>query len=277
MLTRRGVMLGTAALCAVPAWADGLSGIEARSGGRLGVAVLDTGSGRGLSHRADERFAMCSTLKLVLAAAVLSRVDAGKDSLDRMVPYGQSDLVTWSPVTEKHVEDGLTLRALCEAALQFSDNTAANLLLGTIGGPAGWTAFARSLGDEVSRLDRMELELNTAIPGDPRDTTTPAAMLKNMQKILGDDVLSEASRRFLVDTMAEGTLGARCLRAGLPADWRIADKTGSGGNGARNDIAVIWPPGRKPIYACAYFTESTLGKAEKDAVLAEVGRLIAAL
>lgn len=278
MLTRRFVMFGSVALCASPAMAGGLGDIEARSGGRLGVAVLDTQTGRTLQHRADERFAMCSTFKLVLAAAVLARVDAGKDKLDRAIRYGKADLVTYSPVTEKHVAEGaLTLKALCKAALEVSDNTAANLLLGTIGGPAGWTSFARSLGDDVSRLDRMEIELNTAIAGDPRDTTTPAAMLKTMQKILLGDALSEASRRFVIDTLSRSTVGARRLRAGLPPDWRIADKTGSGLNGTRNDIAVIWPPQRAPILACVYLTQSKLTNTESEEVIAEVGRAIAAM
>lgn len=276
MLTRRFVMFG--ALCAGAAQAateDSLSAIEARSGGRLGVAVLDTQTGRTLQHRADERFAMCSTFKLLLVAAVLQRIEKNKERADRLVRYSWNDLVTYSPVTELHVADGMTVWALCEATLQLSDNAAGNLLLDIIGGPAGWTAFARTLGDEVSQLDRREVELNTAIPTDPRDTTTPSAMLGNMRKVLLGDVLTSPSRQRMIDTMAAGTLGARCLRAGFPADWRVADKTGSGWNGTRNDIAIIFPPKRAPILACAYYTESKL--ANKDPVIAEVGRLIAAL
>ena len=278
MLTRRLMLVGSAAICATPARAEpNFAALEAKSGGRLGVAVLDTQNGRKLQYRADERFAMCSTFKLLLAAAVLARIEAQKDRADRVVRYGKSDLVTYSPSTEKHVTDGMTVWALCEAILQLSDNTAANLLLDTIGGPAGWTAYARSLGDQISRLDRKEIELNTAIPGDPRDTTTPAAMLGNLRKVLLGDALSPSSRRRLIDTMATSTTGTRRLRAGLPPEWRVADKTGSGLNGTYNDLAIVWPPQRAPILACAYLTESKLTAAESEAVLAEVGRAIAGL
>lgn len=279
MLTRRLAMVETAAMCALPALggSDPLAELEAKSGGRLGVAVLDTGSGRTLRHRAEERFAMCSTFKLMLAAAVYARIDAGKENANRLIAYGKADLVAWSPDTGKHAGEGMTIAALMDAILLYSDNTAANLLLNTIGGPPGWTAFARALGDTTSRLDRIETALNSAVPGDERDTSTPAAMLADLQKVLQGDVLSPASRAALIETMARGTLGATRLKAGLPAGWRVADKTGSGDNGTRNDIGMIMPPDRKPILAVAYFTGSPLSDPERFAVLAEVGRLIAGL
>lgn len=280
MLTRRSALFGSIALCAGSAWADApnvLRALEAKSGGRLGVAVLDTRNGHAILHRADERFAMCSTFKLLLAAAVLSRIDTQKERADRLVRYNKSDLLPHSPVTEKHVADGMTVWGLCEAVVQPSDNTAANLLLDTIGGPAGWTAFVRSMGDQISRLDRKELELNTAIPGDPRDTTTPSAMLENLRKVLLGDVLSAPARHRLIDAIAGSMTGLHRLRTGLPADWRVADKTGSGPNGTYNDIAIIWPPQRAPLLVCAYLTESKLTAAESEAVIAEVGRAITAL
>lgn len=280
MLTRRLMMFGSAALCAGPAKAvveDGLSALEAKSGGRLGVAVLDTQSGRRLSHRADERFAMCSTFKLMLAAAVLARVEAGKEQGDRVIRYGKSDLLTHSPVTEKYLSSGVSVETLCAAVVRDSDNTGANLLLQTLGGPAGWTSFVRQIGDETSRLDRMELTLNSAIPGDARDTTTPAAMLQDLQKVLLGDVLSARSRRFLIDAMATSTTGLKRLRAGLPKDWLAADKTGTGLKGPCNDIGMFTPPGRAPVLACAYLTNATVADAEQEAVLADIGHLIGSL
>ncbi|MBU6298620.1 MAG: class A beta-lactamase [Alphaproteobacteria bacterium] len=280
MITRRATL---AAIAAVPATAalagdDPIAQIERRTGGRLGVAVLDTQSGKRIEHRAHERFAMCSTFKFLLITAVLSRIDVGKEHLDRFITYSRGDLVTYSPVTEEHAKDGgMALSALCEAAIEHSDNTAANLLLQTVGGPAGWTRFARTLGDRLSRLDRIEVALNSAVPGDPRDTTTPAAMLGDMKNVLLGKVLSETSRQRLEDWMAANTLGARRLRAGIPANWREGDKTGNGKNGARNDIAILRPPGRAPILACVYFTESNLSDDAREAAIADVGRVIAGM
>jgi beta-lactamase class A len=173
-----------------------IAGIEARIGGRIGVAALDTSNSKRLDYRQDERFPMCSTFKFLAAAAVLKRVDEKKEKLERFVPYGAKAILEYAPVTKEHLKDGgMTLGALCAAAIEQSDNTADNLLLDAIGGPAGLTNFARSLGDRVTRLDRIEPELNSAIPGDERDTTTPAAICSDMQRLLLGDALSEASRR----------------------------------------------------------------------------------
>lgn len=280
LITRRSAVLGAALLPLASATAgiqDGrIAAIEKRTGGRLGVAVLDTKSGRRIEHRAHERFALCSTFKFLLAAAVLARVDAGKERLNRFIAYGPNDLVVFSSVAEAHLgEGGMTLSALLEGVIERSDNTAANLLLATLGGPKGWTRFARSLGDPVSRLDRIETELNSAIPGDPRDTTTPFAMLNDMKKILLGRVLSGASHQKLKDWMMASATGARRLRAGLPADWRIGDKTGSGEHGARNDIAILWPPKRAPILACVYFAESNMPDDARETAIADVARIIA--
>ncbi len=279
-ITRRAAALSAALLPFTPVWAndtsDPLDVIEKRTGGRLGVAVLDTQTGRRLEHRAHERFAMCSTFKFLLAAAVLRRIDAGKDRADRVLHYHQDDLLTHSPITGEHVgEGGLTISALCQAAVENSDNTAANLLLQTIGGPSAWTRFTRTLGDPVSRLDRIELALNTAIPGDKRDTTTPAAMLGDIKKILLGNILSDASHQKLQVWMIADTIGAHRLRAGLPKDWRAGDKPGTSFKDASNDIAIIWPPDRAPIMACVYFAESGLPDDARDAAIADVGRAIA--
>lgn len=255
-----------------------LQALESLHGGRLGVSILDTGTGKRIGHRADERFPMCSTFKFLAAAQVLARVDRGEERLDRRIVYTKDDLVVYSPVTEKHVGiAGMTLAELCHATITVSDNTAGNLLLASFGGPAGLTAFARSLGDGVTRLDRWETELNEAIPGDPRDTTSPAAMLDDMRSLLLGDALSPASRKQLADWLIATTTGGQRIRGGLPKDWRAGDKTGTSDNGVTNDIAVAWPPGRAPLLVTAYYAEYAQPKGARNAVIAEVGRIAASL
>lgn len=256
-----------------------LKALERRHGGRLGVAILDTGTGRRINHRGEERFAMCSTFKWLLAAQVLARADAGEESLHRRLVVSGSDLVTWSPVTETRTgEPGMTIAELCEAAVTRSDNTAANLLLATLGGPGGFTAFVRSLGDEWTRLDRIETALNSAIPGDPRDTTTPAAMLRDLQAVLLGDVLQPASRERLVGWLVGNRTGDARLRAGLPSTWRVGEKTGSGAHASHNDVGIAWPPGRAPLLVAAYYAEAEeTTQEQRDAVLADVGRVVAGL
>ncbi|MGH6798838.1 MAG: class A beta-lactamase, partial [Roseiarcus sp.] len=232
-----------------------LASIEEREGGRLGVFVRDAGTGSALEHRADELFPMCSTFKLLAAAAALKRVDEGAERLDRKIAYGSSDLLDYAPIAKAHVADGgMTLADLCAAAIEWSDNTAANLVLQAIGGPAGLTQFARSLGDSVTRLDHNEPGLNAATPGDERDTTSPRAMAEDMRQVLLGEALSEASRRQLEAWLVDDKVGDKRLRAGLPPSWRIGDKTGSGDHGTANTIAIIRPPGRAPIIAAVYYT-----------------------
>ncbi|WP_233553276.1 class A beta-lactamase [Teichococcus wenyumeiae] len=252
--------------------------IEAARGGRLGVAVLDTGSGQGTGYRQDERFPLASTFKLLAAAAVLARVDAGQDNLDRRIRFKREDLVTYSPTTGQHAgADGMTLAEIAGAAVTLSDNTAGNLLLNVLGGPAGLTAWLRQQGDAVSRLDRMETDLNEASPGDPRDTTSPAAMLRHLQAVTLGDALSPASRARLRGWMRASSTGDNCLKARLPQGWVVEDKTGSGGNGTRNDVALLWPPGGgAPMLVAAYLTGGASEIAARDAVLADVGAAIAA-
>jgi beta-lactamase class A len=281
-----GALLAGPALLSARAAADdrdaelrrGFAGLERRHGGRLGVAVLDSATEKLVAHRGDERFAMASTFKFVAAAFVLARVDRGEESLARRVVYSQDDLVTYSPITEKHVGgDGLSVGEICEAAVTLSDNTAGNLLLDSFGGPAGLTAHMRSLGDGVSRLDRRETALNEAAPGDPRDTTTPAAMLGLLRETVLGTALSAPSRGQLAAWLVGNKTGDKRLRAGVPPGWRVGDKTGSGGNNTTNDVAVIWPPGRAPIVVAAYYAEARASEDERNAVLAEVGRLAAAV
>jgi beta-lactamase class A len=286
MISRRtmltGSLLAAPALVSLRAAADDaelallrtLEALERRHGGRLGVAILN--GTKGTSRRGDERFALCSTFKFLAAAYVLARVDRGEESLGRRVLYSKSDLVTYSPTTEKHVEGGLTIAEICEAAMVLSDNTAGNLLLDSFGGPAGLTLFARSLGDTVTRLDRRETELNEAAPGDPRDTTTPDDMLELMRKIVLGNALSHSSREQLIAWLVANKTGDKRLRAGIPQGWRVGDKTGGGSNGATNDIAVIWPPDRAPILVAAYYAQARATDEERNAVLAEVGRLATA-
>jgi beta-lactamase class A len=256
--------------------ANQIAAIEARLGGRIGVAALDTGSGKRLNYRAEERFPMCSTFKFLAAAAVLNRVDEKRDQLDRFVFYDAKDILEYAPVTKAHLkEGGMTLGALCEAAIEQSDNTAGNLLLDAVGGPEGVTNFARSLGDQVTRLDRKEPELNSAIPGDDRDTTTPGSMLADMTRILTGDVLSRSSRSQLEDWLLGNKTGATMIRAGVPTDWIIGDKTGRGANGATNDIAIIRPPDRAPMLLAIYSVGSTEPANDRAAAIAEVAKIVA--
>jgi beta-lactamase class A len=253
-----------------------IAAIEARIGGRIGVAALDISDSKRLDYRQDDRFPMCSTFKFLAAAAVLKRVDEKKEKLDRFVPYGAKEILEYAPVTKEHLKDGgMTLGALCAAAIEQSDNTAGNLLLNAIGGPAGLTNFARTLGDRVTRLDRIEPDLNMAISGDERDTTTPAAICSDMQRLLLGDALSEASRRHLEDWLQRNETGGLMIRAGGPKNWIIGDKTGRGSNGATNDIAIMRPPGRAPILLAIYSVGSTATPNDRTAAIAEVAKIVA--
>jgi beta-lactamase class A len=256
--------------------ANQIAAIEARLGGRIGVAALDTGSGKRFDYRAEERFPMCSTFKFLAAAAVLKRVDEKQEQLDRFVSYDAKDILEYAPVTKAHLkEGGMTLGALCEAAIEQSDNTAGNLLLDAIGGPAGVTNFARSLGDHITQLDRKEPDLNSATQGDDRDTTTPGSMLADMTRILTADVLSGSSRRQLEDWLQGNKTGADMIRAGVPANWIVGDKTGRGANGATNDIAVLRPPDRAPVLLAIYSVGSTATANDRAAAIAEVAKIVA--
>ncbi|AXL48840.1 beta-lactamase [Paraburkholderia caffeinilytica] len=259
-----------------------LAQIEAESGGRLGVSIVDTTSGLHAGLRTDERFPMCSTFKLLAAGFVLTRVDRGQEALERRVVFSKGDLVPYSPATSRHTRErtgdaGMSVADLCKAAITLSDNTAANLLLASFGGPAALTAFVRSIGDGITRLDRNEPTLNEATPGDPRDTTTPNAMLGNLRELLLGERLSSSSRAQLLAWLAANQTGGERIRAKLPKDWGVGDKTGTGDHGTANDVAILWPPGRGPILVTAYLTEASGDTARCNAAIAKVGALVAAL
>jgi beta-lactamase class A len=252
--------------------------IERDSGGRLGVAVLDTQTGASYAYREAERFPMASTFKFLAAAFVLARVDQGKEQLTRRIAVQSTDIIPYAPVTQPRVGgEPMTVAELCEAIVTLSDNPAANILLSSFGGPAALTAYLRMLGDEVTRLDRNEPEVNQALPGDPRDTTTPVAMLKTMQKIVLGDALSPASRAQITTWLLGSKTGDRKLRALLPAGWKTGDKSGGGGNGTNNDIAIMWPPNKAPLLVTSYLTGTLADAAARDRALAEVGKLAASL
>ncbi len=252
---------------------DPLQAIEQAHGGRLGVFAVDTGSGRSLAHRADERFLMCSTFKLLAVAAVLSRVDAGVESLDRRLRYTKADLVEPYPVTGAHVDEGaLSIGALCQAAIEVSDSTAANLLLRQIGGPAGLTAYLRALGDGVTRQDRYELAANSA--QGVLDTTTPRAMALSAKKILLGGALAPDSRHRLERWMVKTTPGLQRLRAGFPSNWPVGDRPGTNPT-ETNDVAIIRPPGRSPILVTAYYHAPGVDEPVREGVLRSVGAAVA--
>lgn len=290
---RQFLMLGGAALAstlvpaalaktvqaATPAPVNGadFAALEKASGGRLGVCLWHPASGARYGHRMDERFPMCSTVKFPLTAAILHRVDAGKLSLDQRVAVRQGDIISHSPFTGRHVGKDMTVRDLCRATLIISDNAAANLLLPLIGGPAGLTAFLREHGDRITVSARNEPELNRFTPGDPRDTTSPAAMAGNLQRFLLGDVLSPASRQQLADWLIDNQTGDARLRAGLPQGWRVGDKTGSNGQDTSNDIAVLWPLAGGPAWLLScYLQGSALDDDGRDGILRQVGELAGA-
>jgi beta-lactamase class A len=247
--------------------------LEKRTRGRIGVAAIDSSRNKRAEYHANERFLMCSTFKMLAVAAVLKRVDEKKEKLDRFVTYGEAQLLEYAPATRAHVkEGGMTLEALCAAAIKLSDNTAANLILETIGGPKGFTEFARTLGDQFTRLDRMEPELNMASEGDERDTTTPAAMCQSLQRLLTADVLSKESQNRLEAWMVANETGSKMIRASVPTDWKVGDKTGRSGKGATNDIAIVRPPNRGPIFIAIYIVDPDESQELRDQLVTKVAK-----
>lgn len=266
---------------APPALESAIDVLERRAGGRLGVCGFDAGSGVALAWRPDERFALCSTFKLLLAALVLHEADAGRLALDEELAFSRADLLPHSPVVESRLDSGgMTIAALAEATQTTSDNAAANLLMRRLGGPPAVTAGFRLLGDDTTRLDRWEPDLNRVSPGDERDTTTPAAMARTAARLFGDELLSSASRERLRRWMIATRTGLHRLRAGLPAEWAIGDKTGTANHpesgNQHHDVAVVWLPGRAPVAIAAYYAADghyAALRPRDDAVLAEVGRI----
>jgi beta-lactamase class A len=253
MISRRSVMAGALLLPTAGRAAElDFSQLERMAGVRVGVAALDTGSGKRIGWRANERFVMCSTFKLSLAAAILAKADKGGEKLDRQVPIGSDAPIGVSPATRRNVGHNMTVAELCEAAVVYSDNGAANTLLAILGGPDAMTAYWRSIGDTITRLDDAELKLN--IPDGERNTTTPTAMLGNLKSLLVGNAVSPASRDRLLNWMRASTTGAKRLRAGLPTLWQWGDKTGTSAPryALVNDIGIATPPGRSPILMVAY-------------------------
>ncbi|MFF8905592.1 class A beta-lactamase [Streptomyces olivaceoviridis] len=251
-----------------------LAELERRYGARLGVYARNVRTGRTLSHRAGERFAMCSTFKAFAAAAVL-RDRAGCAPLDRVVHYPPHDLLPNSPRTEENLATGMTVADLCAAAIQYSDNAAGNLLLRELGGPAGLTRFHRSLGDEVSRLDRWEPELNTAIPGDPRDTTTPEAIAASLERVTLGRALARADRERFVGWLKGNTTSSARFRKGLPKEWVVADKTGTGDYATANDIGVAWTTRRTPVVLAVLSGKTTPDAPVDEALIADAAAVVA--
>ena len=291
MQTRRHVLLSilATALAAGPAAAlpfpssvhdlldAALADLEAQSGGRLGVAILNAGSRMIYAWRGEERFLMASTFKALLAGAVLARVDRGEESLAREVAVRAQDLVDYAPVVEPLVGGVISVGELCEGTVTLSDNAAANLLLGTMGGPAGFTAILREMGDTVTRLDRYEPELNQGAPGDLRDTSTPMAFLATMERMLLGEALRPASRDQLLAWLVANQTGDDRIRAGVPESWTVGDKTGTSGQGDVHDVAILLPPERAPFLVVAFLSGTTRPTEEINPVHAEIGALATGL
>ncbi|HJS90852.1 MAG TPA: class A beta-lactamase [Steroidobacteraceae bacterium] len=280
MLNRRAVLSAVPGLIAWPALSReapaALVTYERDTGGRIGLYAENLTTGLRISWRANERFVMCSTFKASLAAMIMARVDHGRDQLQQMISYGPEDVPDWyAPVAKKNLDKGaMSVADMCEAAVEYSDNTCANLLLARVGGPAALTAFWRSIGDPVTRLDHNEPILNRSPPGDPHDTTTPAAMAANLRRLLLGRVLSPVSRERLTGWMVDCKTGGDRLRGGIPKTWAIADKTGNNGKDASGDIAVTWPEPDAPIVICAYTQGGSPTAAQLTSVFADVGRMV---
>ena len=273
------LMLGSASVSALPLDDTALEAVvkqeEQALNARIGVAVIDMATGKKVSYRGNERFPLNSTHKALSCAALLSEVDKGRLALTSSTRFSQSRLVDYSPVTEKFVEPAsITWRQLCSAAVSDSDNTAANLVVERVGGPAAVTRFLRSTGDNVTRLDRDEPELNSAIPGDERDTTTPIAVSQTLQKLALGEALKLPSRRQLIQWMRDDKVADALLRSVLPAGWSIADKTGAGANGSRSIIAVVWPLTGKPMIVAIYITETEASLTQSNEAIARLGKAL---
>jgi beta-lactamase class A len=277
--TRRSLLTALSGLAVRPALAQQQPSLfeayERETGGRIGLYAENLATGARITWRADERFVMCSTFKASLAACVLARIDRGEDQLENVVRYGAADLLGHAPAARQNLSSGaMSVAAMCKAVVELSDNTCANLLLARIGGPAALTAFWRETGDTVSRLDHNELELNRSPPGDPHDTTTPAAMAGNLRHFVLGEVLSPASRERLTDWMLNCKTGNNRLRGGLPKDWKVGDKTGNNGKDAAGDIAVVWPREGGPVLIAAYTQGGSPVPAQLVAVFAAIGQMV---
>jgi beta-lactamase class A len=279
ILNRRSLLAAVSGLAIWPAFAEeappALAAYERETGGRIGLYAENLATGAKITSRADERFVMCSTFKASLAAFALARVDRGEDRLDAMVGYDSQDLLDYAPVAKQNLSHGaMSVADMCKAAVELSDNTCANLLLARGGGPQALTAFWRASGDTVTRLDHNEPELNRSPPGNPNDTTTPAAMAGNVRRFLLGEILSPASREHLKDWMVNCKTGDNRLRAGLPKNWKIGDKTGNNGKDAAGDIAIAWPASGGPVVIAAYTQGGSTSQDQLTSVFTEIGRMV---
>ena len=250
--------------------------IESATGGRIGVCAVDVRTNTSIQNRARERFPMCSTFKLLAVGAVLQQVNHRKESLDRFIPYTQADILDYAPVTKEHVQEGgMTLGALCQAAIEQSDNTAGNLVLQTLGGPAGLMKFVRTLwADDVTRLDRNEPELNDVAPGDDRDSTSPAMMHGHLSLLLLKGFLSADLQSHLTQWLESSQTGAAMIRAGVPPGWRVGDKTGRSHNGVTNDVGVIYPPDGTPIFIAIYIFNPSASDEQRSEVISKIAHIV---
>jgi beta-lactamase class A len=238
---------------------------------RLGVTAIDMGSGRTISYRSGERFPFASTNKAFVAAATLQRATSAE--LDTVIHFTRADLLEYAPITSRFVESGMTVRELIDAMLRFSDNTAANLLVGRLGGPQAVEQWMRGIGDRITNVDRVEPDLNEAVPGDPRDTTTPAQFAANLRKTLFGDALQTTARTLLRNMMLDNTTGDGTIRAGVDPAWPVADKTGTAGYGVRNDIGVVYPADHAPIVVVVMSAKSASSATPDDALLAAAAKI----
>lgn len=294
VVSRRSFMVSCITVAALPAWAQNqinnkyrwkqtdltalnqtLAELEHLSRGRLGVTLLDTGNGQTSSYRGDERFLMLSSFKTLAAAYVLARSDKGEDQLNRRVPITEADLLDYAPITRLHIgQQGMTLAELCHATITTSDNTAANLILRSYGGPRALTQFIRSLGDSVTRHDRYEPELNQLNSLEPTDTTSPNAMSNTLNTLLFGTALKSESRQLLWSWLVANTTGDRRLRASVPSDWIVGEKTGTARIGA-NDVGFLQAPGSSAVIVSVYLETDAISAPERDQIIAEVGRRVA--
>lgn len=246
--------------------------LEKEYDARLGVYAIDTGTKKIVEFREDERFAYTSTFKALAAAAVLQQNSI--EELNKIVTYTSNDLVTYSPITEKYVDTGMTLKDISEAAIRYSDNTAGNLLFKELGGPEGFETSLKKLGDQVTNAERIETGLNEAVPGETRDTSTPKALANDLQAYTLGDVLTHEKQTMLVDWLKRNTTGDNLIRAGVPKGWEVGDKTGGGGYGTRNDIAIVWPPNREPIVLAILSSRDKQDANYNDELIAQATKVV---
>lgn len=252
-----------------------LAALEREAQGRLGLCLLNTANQQRFSYRGDERFPVCSTFKALLVAAILKQSMRDTKLLQQHQIFSGQEVQAsgYAPITSQHIGSGMTIAELCAATIQYSDNAAANVLLKVLGGPRALTAFVRDVGDLHFRLDRWEPELNSAIPGDVRDTSTPVAMTKTLYRLILGDALGLTQRAQLADWLKGNTTGDKRIRAGVQTGWPVGDKTGTGAYGSTNDIAVIWPPKARPLVLSVYFSQHAKDAATRDDVVALATRI----